>query len=48
MTMYCVATALNIGICALGCGDIAAFKNIIKNDIWEESSVGELILGNRG
>jgi len=46
MTMYCVATALNIGICALGCGDIAAFKNIIKNEIWEESSVGEIVLGS--
>lgn len=46
MTMYCVATALNIGICALGCGDIATFKNIIKNEIWEESSVGEIIIGS--
>lgn len=46
MTMYCVASALKMGICALGCGDIAVFQNIIKLDVWEESSVGEVILGS--
>lgn len=44
-TMYCVATAMGLAPCALGCGDTVAFAEATGRDPMVESSVGEFILG---
>jgi SagB-type dehydrogenase family enzyme len=46
-TMYLVATAMNLGPCALGCGNSDLFACTIAEDYYIESSVGEFMLGNR-
>jgi oxazoline/thiazoline dehydrogenase len=46
-TMYLVATAMGLAPCALGCGDTKAFARITGLDPYEESSVGEFLLGSR-
>ena len=45
-TMYLVAQALGLGICALGSGDSDAFARASGLDYVEEGSVGELLLGS--
>ncbi len=45
-TMYLVATAMGLGPCALGCGDSDLFARAIGEDYYEETSVGEFMLGN--
>jgi SagB-type dehydrogenase family enzyme len=45
--IYSVATAMGLGVCALGTGDPDAFAEATGLDPWEESSVGELMLGSR-
>jgi SagB-type dehydrogenase family enzyme len=44
-TMYLVATAMGLGGCALGGGSSARFCHAAETDYWEESSVGEFMLG---
>jgi len=44
-TMYLVATAMGLGGCALGGGSSDGFCRIAGTNYWEESSVGEFILG---
>lgn len=44
-TMYCVATAMGLAPCALGCGDSVAFADATGRDPMTESSVGEFLLG---
>lgn len=44
-TMYLVATAMGLGGCALGGGNSDGFCRIAGTNYWEESSVGEFILG---
>lgn len=46
-TMYLVATAMGLGGCALGGGSSIRFCNAAETDYWEESSVGEFMLGKR-
>ncbi len=46
-TMYLVATAMGLASCALGGGSSAGFCRIAGTGYWEESSVGEFILGKR-
>lgn len=44
-TMYLVATAMNLGGCALGLGNTDRFLKMAGTDWFSEGSVGEFILG---
>ncbi len=44
-TMYLVATAMNLAPCALGSGNADLFAQIAGTNYYEESSVGEFMLG---
>lgn len=46
-TLYCVATAMDLASCALGGGDSDAFCEVAGLDYYEESSVGEFLVGSR-
>ncbi|MGH7580497.1 MAG: SagB/ThcOx family dehydrogenase, partial [Gemmatimonadales bacterium] len=46
-TMYLVATAMKLAPCALGGGDPGRFARLIGTDFFEETSVGEFLLGSR-
>lgn len=46
-TMYLVATAMKLAPCALGGGDPGLFARLIGTDFYEETSVGEFLLGSR-
>ena len=46
-TMYLVATAMGLGACALGGGDADRFAETTGLNYYEESSVGEFMLGSR-
>ncbi len=47
-TMYLVATAMDLAPCALGCGDAEFFARTIGTHYFEETSVGEFLLGAPG
>lgn len=44
-TMYLVATAMNLAPCALGSGNTDLFTKVAGTNYYEESSVGEFMLG---
>jgi oxazoline/thiazoline dehydrogenase len=44
-TMYLVGTAMRLAPCALGGGNADAFCKAAGTSYWEESSVGEFLLG---
>lgn len=44
-TMYLVATAMGLGPCCLGGGNADGFSRATQLDYWEESLVGEFMLG---
>ncbi len=44
-TMYLVATAMQLACCALGGGDSDLFSQIVQTEYVDETSVGELVLG---
>jgi SagB-type dehydrogenase family enzyme len=46
-TMYLVAEAMGLGACALGGGDSDLFAAAAGLDYYEETSVGELVIGSR-
>lgn len=46
-TMYLVATAMGLSACALGAGDSDRFARISGSNYYEETSVGEFILGRQ-
>jgi oxazoline/thiazoline dehydrogenase len=46
-TMYLTATALNLAPCALGGGDADLFARAAGTDYYEETSVGEFLLGSK-
>lgn len=46
-TMYLVATAMGLAPCAIGSGDSDLFARAAGLDYFEESSVGEFLLGTR-
>lgn len=46
-TMYLTATAMNLAPCALGGGDADMFARAAGTDYYEETSVGEFLLGSR-
>lgn len=46
-TMYLVATAMGLAPCAVGGGDAERFAQAIGRSYFEESSVGEFLLGTR-
>jgi len=43
-SLYLTATALGLGGCALGAGDVLAFEQASGLDRWEEGSVGEFLV----
>lgn len=47
-TMYLVATAMNLAPCALGSGNADLFAQVAGTDYYEESSIGEFMLGSKG
>lgn len=47
-TMYLVATAMGLAPCALGGGNSSVFCRAAATNRWEESSVGEFMLGRPG
>jgi oxazoline/thiazoline dehydrogenase len=46
-TMYLVATSMNLAPCAIGAGDSDLFSQTAKTDYYEETSVGEFMLGSK-
>jgi SagB-type dehydrogenase family enzyme len=46
-TMYLAATAMDLGCCALGCGDADLFARAAGTDYCAETSVGEFLLGSQ-
>lgn len=46
-TIYLVATAMGLAVCAVGGGNSDLFAEATGLDYYEESTVGELILGSR-
>jgi oxazoline/thiazoline dehydrogenase len=44
--MYLTATAMGLAPCALGCGDSNAFARAASTDYYDETSVGEFLLGS--
>ena len=46
-TMYLVATAMDLAPCALGSGNADLFTKVARTSYYEESSVGEFMLGKR-
>ena len=44
--MYLAATAMGLAPCALGCGDSDAFVRAAGTDYYDETSVGEFLLGS--
>jgi SagB-type dehydrogenase family enzyme len=46
-SMYLAATAMGLAPCALGCGDSDAFARAAGTDYYDETSVGEFLLGSR-
>lgn len=47
-TLYLVATAMGLAACALGGGNSDLFCRVAGTDFWQESTVGEFLLGERG
>jgi SagB-type dehydrogenase family enzyme len=47
-TMYLTATAMGLAPCGVGCGDADLFARAAGTDYYEESSVGEFLLGSKG
>jgi len=47
-TMYLAATAMGLAPCALGTGDSEVFARAVGGNYYEESSVGEFLLGSTG
>jgi oxazoline/thiazoline dehydrogenase len=45
-SMYLAATAMGLAPCALGCGDSDAFARAAGTDYYDETSVGEFLLGS--
>jgi SagB-type dehydrogenase family enzyme len=45
-SMYLAATAMGLAPCALGCGDSDAFGRAAGTDYYDETSVGEFLLGS--
>ena len=44
-TMYLVATAMRLAPCALGAGNSDRFSQLLGEDYYEETAVGEFMLG---
>jgi SagB-type dehydrogenase family enzyme len=47
-TMYLVAAAMGLAPCGVGCGDADLFARAAKTNYYEETSIGEFLLGSRG
>ena len=46
-TMYLVATAMELAPCCVGCGDADLFARAVGTDYYDETSVGEFLLGSK-
>ncbi len=46
-TMYLVATAMELAPCGVGCGDADLFARAIGANYYDETSVGEFLLGSK-
>lgn len=46
-TMYLVATAMGLAPCGVGCGDADLFSRAAGTDYYDETSVGEFLLGSK-
>lgn len=46
-TMYLVATAMNLAPCAIGGGNSDLFSKVAKTNYYEETTVGEFLLGTK-
>jgi oxazoline/thiazoline dehydrogenase len=46
-TMYLVATAMQLAPCGIGCGDADLFARATGTNYYDETSVGEFLLGSR-
>lgn len=46
-TLYMVATAMNLSPCGVGGGSSDEFCKVIGTNYWEETSVGEFVLGSQ-
>jgi SagB-type dehydrogenase family enzyme len=46
-TMYLVATAMQLAPCGIGCGDADLFVRAAGTNYYDETSVGEFLLGSR-
>jgi SagB-type dehydrogenase family enzyme len=46
-TLYLVATAMELAPCAMGYGDSDLFARVAKTDYFQETTVGEFLLGSR-
>jgi oxazoline/thiazoline dehydrogenase len=44
--MYLTATAMGLAPCGLGLGDSEVFSKAIHSNLFEETSVGEFLLGS--
>ena len=45
--MYLVATVMGLAPCGVGCGDADLFARAVGTDYYDETSVGEFLLGSR-
>lgn len=46
-TMYLVATAMDLAPCGVGCGDADLFARAANTNYYDETSVGEFLLGSK-
>lgn len=46
-TMYLAATAMELAPCGVGCGDSDLFARAIGSNYYDETSVGEFLLGSK-
>jgi hypothetical protein len=45
--MYLVATAMDLAPCGVGCGDADLFARAVGTNYYDETSVGEFLLGSK-
>jgi len=45
--MYLVATAMDLAPCGIGCGDSDLFSRAAGTSYYDETSVGEFLLGSK-
>ena len=46
-TLYLVATAMDLAVCAVGGGNSQTFAHLAGTNPWDETTVGEMVVGSR-